>query len=707
MGKTCFSGALAGFCLFLAGAVRAQDAAAVSFWDQRASVRLLVIAADAGTIATVGTDALSPATVWDPSTLKRKGEVSDLPIEPRIALSPDGRLLAAGGEVLGGQGAGPRPAVMLWDLTAGKKRHTIDLPDDSQVRHLAFGSDGKHLAVACSDGSVTFWDPATGKQHSQVKVGEMSDLAFAPNLRALAVLGNDRRTIGLWDAATGKKQRVLALPRGGVGTPAFSPDGKALAAGIYRGTAIPGELWLWDAATGRRRATWKGDEDAVAAVAFSPDGRTLASASSDGLILRWEVASGKQAGRFEGVLRPSRLAFWPDGKLLAAVDEQGGAQLWDLVSGRERLSPAEEKERDRREAIYRRHRERQERARLARQDAGRAPGGAEAHSRRAAEYALLMGQAQLAWEGWQFREAKELFEAARTVGGDRDLRGLEWYYLRQHLPREVVLHERETDREARAAVSPRGETVALVLADAEGEGYHVSLIDANSGKKLGDLRPFKRPVSSLTFSPDGQTLATAEGGVDETPPEIRLWDVARRRPCATLRGHSSFGIVAFAPNGRALGFGGDDGSVWLWDVPSGRLRHPFRAPKTPPVRSLAFSPDGRILAAGVDGQLTRLWDIASGKETGTLLHLRGAEAIAFAPFTHHLATSHGRTVALWDLATRKPVCSFPAPEGPLHFVNGGQHLLCGLALFEPLTGRARAHTDRYLIPPPGPGVGCA
>jgi hypothetical protein len=106
---------------------------------------------------------------------------------------------------------------------------------------------------------------------------------------------------------------------------------------------------------------------------------------------------------------------------------------------------------------------------------------------------------------------------------------------------------------------------------------------------------------------------------------------ARAEPPLAEIGHKgAVYVVAWSPDGQLLASAGQDGTVILTRVATGKEALRFRAQGT--VKGLAFAPDGKSLALKGTGESFSLYDAASGKLLKTLgnaLLMYGGPHVAF------------------------------------------------------------------------------
>ncbi|HEY8204049.1 MAG TPA: caspase family protein [Pyrinomonadaceae bacterium] len=332
---------------------------------------------------------------------------------------------------------------------------------------------------------------------------------------------------------------------------AFSPDGRVLASGSSDQT-----VKLWEVATGALLRPLTGHTERVESVSFSSDGRLLASAGGDKTVRVWDVETGSVVRTFSDSTALFRaVVFSPDGRMVAAAADEK-IILFETNSGTviRKIDPQ---------------------------------------------------------SGWIHSLAFSP-DGSRLVSGSQSIKL--WDVTNGKLVREFPLSN-EVARSV--AFSPDGKRLAAA-SSAGGPGFKatpgaVNIWETDSGKLLHRLQGHAAGVLSVTFSSDGQMLASA--GEDKG---IRLWDAGSGVLLRTLLGHGGrFGwvyAVRFSPGGELLASAGEDHTIRLWRPGDGSVvrileGHNYR------IESVAFSPRGKTLAAGGLGLLghVELWETTGGQ----------------------------------------------------------------------------------------------
>jgi WD40 repeat protein len=600
---------------------------------------------DGRTVASAGMPA--GLCLWDASSGKLLHRLLSRSVVYHTAFSGDGKLLAAG--------INP---VRVWDVATGKELRRIALPEGVHLP-LAFAPDGKSLAVGGPDGLIRLWDATTGRETGQLQ-GHKRDvlcLAFSPHGRALASASADG-TLRIWDWGAGRQTRLLARYQNMVRCLAFSPDGKLLASG---GGNLP--LRLWEVATGKEvrvlgKNRW-GTE-----VAFSPDGKLLAAAGDVDVRL-WEAASGKLLRRWQAhTFETLTVAFARDGKTLATGGSLCSAlRFWDVATGKE----------------------------LHASGGHRGPVDKLVFS--ADGKFLLSGGYDRTVRRWDVGGGKEqvLFSwhAAGPAGGlafspdgtlaataDPETREVYLWTLTGSRGRHFLGKQpgRKGANPAPLAFSGDGKLLAWV-----GPGRAVCVWDTAAGKERSPLHGAEGEILSLTFSPDGTTLAAtttnpkAQAG---QPPRgvIRLWDLPSGKQLQSIDTDEEWERVFFSPDGKWLAAAVQG---CLYEVATGEARRP---PGIPQDRLLvAFSPDGRLQAwSGFDPNKRvdsiHVLEAATGREVVRFEEAHSELfALAFSPDGRRLASGHSdSTILVWDVtggrtAPRRPGRGLTAGELEAHW----------------------------------------
>ena len=204
----------------------------------------------------------------------------------------------------------------------------------------------------------------------------------------------------------------------------------------------------------------------------------------------------------------------------------------------------------------------------------------------------------------------------------------------------------------------------LVVASSVG----VWLYNVQTGQELDLLTSHTNWVRTVTFSPDGKTLAS--GNSDST---ICLWHVQTRILHKTLTGYTGTGSnVVFSSDGTLLASGSKDNTVRIWDAQTGEIQKILKG-HTNKVFSVVFSADGKTLASGSVDNTIRLWDVETGTPQKTLNLIEFTEEVTEMEMGMEMVFSpDGRTLATWAWGWDIPIRLWNAQTGEIQKTLKGE-----------------------------------
>ncbi len=237
-----------------------------------------------------------------------------------VVFASDGSTLVAGSESC--------PA-SVWDVATGALL-SFCKDDAGSFPRLAVSPDGRLLACARVDAKVNVWKIADGTLlHSFPFEGRERELAFSSDGSFLCLRGG--YTMKIWDLRTGLSRCSFGKANLAVLGPIFSPDSKLLVTKLGHES----DICLWDAQAGQRVGTLSGHTELIMEVVFSLDGQLLVSASSDGTVRLWEYNSNMgRNGLLPPPIRDMRIQL--GGSLLAVSQRDDTAtttDVWEVATG--------------------------------------------------------------------------------------------------------------------------------------------------------------------------------------------------------------------------------------------------------------------------------------------------------------------------------------------------------------------------------------
>ncbi|MBZ5604152.1 MAG: protein kinase [Acidobacteriia bacterium] len=522
-------------------------------------------------------------------------------------------------------------SIGLWNAESGEIVRSFD-PDPVSQRPLSFAPDGALLATRSGEREVKLWNTRSGRVTATLAGHRdmVTSVSFSPTAPLLATTSRDH-TVRLWNISSGKQIAMLSGHSWWVMHSSFSADGAMLAT-----AGSGGEVKFWDVATRREIGTIPGDGTTINVVRFSPNANTVAVGGLDNLIRIYDVHSLKMLDTLRGHTDSlNSLAFSPDGGTLVSGSVDRTVRLWDLTK-------------DQGLATFDGHTDWLS-------DVKFSPDGRT----------LAAASKDTTVSVWNFSEGRKI----ATLRHPQRVNGIAFSPDGNEIATADDDHlVRVWDSSGRGArvlaghssvvecvvFSPDGKTLASGSKNGE-----IALWDRRTGKLTATmLTPDRNLIWSLAFSPDGESLVAAEGGMPDlnsTGHVVTIWNSSTHRLLGTLEGHTrDIRIAAFAPDGRTIATGSHDGTIKFWDVKARREIASMKAAHK--VDGLAFSADGKRLASAGQDKTVRIWDVATHQEVCVLTVPSQVNAVAFSPDSRVLAAaSNDGKIRLWNAVISESV----------------------------------------------------
>jgi WD40 repeat protein len=485
-----------------------------------------------------------------------------------VAWSPDGaRIVAASSE----------GTVQVWDAESSKVLLSLDHP--RPVWSVSWSPEGLYL-VTGSGSIAQVWDIAHGTVQLTLNGPErvaIRRVAWSPDGKRIATYSDDDVTpvMQVWDAETGDLIQE-ARPFFGATSMAWSPDSTKLAVGGWRD-----EAWVWEVESGNEVLRLEGITDWVTSVAWSPDGAFIATGGWDSRVRIWNAETGTHLMDLNGHTDWITDIEWsPDGSQLSTTSQDSTTRLWETDSG---------------------------------------------------DLLLVLG----GHTSWVNASAWSPDGQHLITGGEEGLTR-EWDVS---LGNELAVIRVPIGSVNSVAWS--GDSSQLLT----GTDYAVAGIwDGTDANQLGELTAPDAGLNDVTWSPDG-TRVVGGGRIGV----VWVWDVSGGEIIHTWRcGPGSAAATVWSPDSSRIVTAGDNGCAQVRDVETGTELALIGHDED--VLGADWSPDGQRIATASADSTVRIWDSNSGQE---LMRLEGHDAgvgdVAWSPDGAQLASGgHDMAVRIWD-----------------------------------------------------------
>lgn len=517
-----------------------------------------------------------------------------------ISVSPDGKYILS---------ADADYNLSMWDSSNLKNIRITPL--ESNIFALAYSPDGKTIAAAHDDGTVTIRNAQTHALQKTLKghTEAVYSIAFSPDTTTL-VTGSYDTTVKIWNTKSSKCIHTLKGHESWVNAVAFSMDGTIVASGSADST-----IKIWNVADGRLRLNIPTYDTLTKSIVFSKVSNELTAGGTNRNVNVYTTLNGKIIRTFTGYTqRLSNAEFSPEGNAMLTGSEESSAIIWDLKD-MGRVQSFNISKGSSHNAVF--------------SPDGRYFAAAHDLNNSVTVWDSTNGKIYMTLQGHQERINRIIFSPNSKLIASCGWDGLVKIW---DISTGMLLQTLKGHQSAVWSVVFTPDSTHMVSC---GEDRTIQVWNVRTGSIEGVMNGHTSAVTDIAISPDSKKIVSCS--LDGS---VKIWDLDTKKLLQTIIEQKDYFYSVRWPQPTTIITGSKNKEILVIDTLTGTVMRTFKGHNDSVMSTHLSSNATLIVSASTDGS-AKIWEYVTGKEIAQYIPFTNGEWIIVTPDGFFTGSSGG------------------------------------------------------------------